>query len=107
RTLSTPAHYAGAEGASHIRHPGADAAIGVDTERFSLNANPDRRLPVPVSQPLHFVRDVPQRAEDQTPGKLRGRMRRGLAGRRDHHPVLSAGADVDVSCAAPGLADEP
>src|SRR4029453_4914929 len=80
--------------------------MGVNAERFSLDANPDRRLPVPLSQPLHFVWDVPQRAEDQTPGKLRGRMRGGLTGCGDHHSVLSAGVDVNVSCAAPGLADE-
>jgi hypothetical protein len=62
---------------------------------------------VAFSQALQFVRDVPQRGENEAPGKLRGRVRGGEARRRDHDAVLGAGVDVDMSRAAPGLADEP
>ena len=74
---------------------------------FSLHANPKRRLPVSLFQPLRFVRDVAQRGENKPPGKLRGGVRGGKACRRDHHAVLGAGVDVDMSRAAPGLADQP
>src|SRR4029434_7057578 len=90
-----------------MRHQTADAAIGVDAKGPFLHANPERRLPVPLSQPPNFVRDVPQRGEDQAPGKLRGRVRRSEASRRDYHAVRGAGSDIDVSRAAPGLTEEP
>src|SRR5262245_29833825 len=106
RSLSPPAQNSRTERPSHVCYQAADAAKGVDAEDFSLHANPKRRLPVSPFQSLCFVRDVAQRGENKPPGKLRGGVRSGKASRRDHHAVLGAGVDVDMSSAAPSLADE-
>src|SRR5207249_8379945 len=86
----------------------ADPAVAVDAERLPAERVADADLPRPRLEGGDLLRKLTHCREHERPGELRGGIRRRprVHARRDDHPELRAGVDIDVRADAPP-ADEP
>ena len=80
-TLTRPDLHTHAEGTAKTGNLPANTSVAPDTQRTPVQTETKRRLPATALQAGHLLRNLPHRADDQTPGEFR-RRRRGtrLAG---------------------------
>src|SRR5207249_1782549 len=86
----------------------ADPAVAVNAERLPAERVADAYLPGPRLEGGDLLWKLAHCREHECPGELRGGVRRRprVHARRDDHPELRAGVDIDVRVDA-ALANEP
>src|SRR5262245_9814411 len=87
-------------------HDATDLAVGVNAQRFSVHADSERRLPMALFESIHFERKISQRAQDQSPSQLSGRIRIARTARGDNNALLRARIQIDVCRRPSGLSDK-
>src|SRR5215471_9891452 len=105
-TLAPPADHSGTERFADAGDDTADFSVGVNAQRFAVNAYADSRLPFSFFELLDFIRQATQSGENQPPSQLSRRVRIAGASRRHDDSLFCASFQIDMRRRPPGLADK-